>query len=758
MSEPSGLRRGSDPRPGTRPAEAQAATRPGKALPLGATIIDGGVRFCLFARHAEAVTLCLFEHAEAEAPRQEIELDPARNRTGDVWHVEVPGIEAGHHYLYRVAGPQDPTHGHRYDESFYLLDPYARALAGAKPWRLQEQRPSRPAGGGARARHAGGAAGAGGGSAAGIPKCVVAPDSFDWQGVTCPRRSLQSTIIYETHVKGFTGSETSGVEHRGTYRGLVEKIPYLKDLGITAVELLPVHEFDEHENRNRNPETDEPLVNYWGYSTIGFFAPKSTYAAAGGNRGAGAGGAAGEAAGTPGTQVHEFKEMVRELHRAGIEVILDVVYNHTGEGNEDGPSISFRGIDNAVYYLLEEDRAHYANFTGVGNTLNCNHPVVRHFILDSLRYWVTEMRVDGFRFDLASVLARGQTGELLQDPPLLEAIAEDPVLRHAKIIAEAWDAAGAYQVGWFYGGRWCEWNDRYRDDVRRFWRGERGMSAAFATRISGSSDLYSAGGRKPFHSINYVTCHDGFTLADLVSYSRKHNRPNGEDNRDGHEPNFSYNYGHEGPSDDPVILAVRRRQQKNFIATLFLSLGTPMILGGDEFGRSQRGNNNAYCHDNEISWYDWTLTETNADLLRFTRLMIRFRAAHPALQRSDFYTGRDASTDHIPDITWFNDRGGHIDWTEPGNLLALRLDGASEEIGHPSNDDDFYIMFNGTTRSRTFRLVEAPGRGPWQLILDTYCDPPADFREGETVVPLSDPRGYTVRSRSLVVLTAPRRG
>ncbi|MFP4374066.1 MAG: glycogen debranching protein GlgX [Spirochaetaceae bacterium] len=745
------MSRPSDERPIPN-VEAPAACRPGKALPLGATIIADGVRFCLFARHAERVTLCLFSDAEAEAPQREIELDPELNRTGDVWHVEVPGLAPGQLYLYRVAGPHDPRRGHRYDSDFYLLDPYARALEGKKPWRLQEQRPAaRAAGprdteeGAAGSRDIeGGAAGAGarpsGHSAAGIPKCVAAPDSFDWQGVTCPRHSLQSTIIYETHVRGFTRSESSGVEHGGTYRGFIEKIPYLRDLGITAVELLPVHEFDEHENRNRNPETGAPLVNYWGYSTIGFFAPKGGYAAA------------------PGAQVHEFKEMVRELHRAGIEVILDVVYNHTGEGNEHGPTISFRGIDNAVYYLLEEDRAHYANFTGVGNTLNCNHPVVRHFILDSLRYWVTEMHVDGFRFDLASVLARGQTGELLPDPPLLEAIAEDPVLRHAKIIAEAWDAAGAYQVGWFYGGRWCEWNDRYRDDVRRFWRGERGMSAAFATRISGSSDLYSAGGRKPFHSINYVTCHDGFTLADLVSYNRKHNRPNGEDNRDGHEPNFSYNYGHEGPSDDPVILAVRRRQQKNFIATLFLSLGTPMILGGDEFGRSQGGNNNAYCQDNETSWYDWTLTEANADLLRFTRLMIRFRRAHPALQRSDYYTGRDASTDLIPDITWFNDRGGHIDWTEPGNLIALRLDGAGEEIGHHSDDDDFYIMFNGTTRSRTFRLVEAPGGGPWRLIIDTYLEPPEDFREGEAVVPLADQRAYTLRSRSLAVLTAPRKG
>jgi glycogen operon protein len=676
------------------------------------------------------VTLCLFDRADDAVPARELALDPVANRTGDVWHVEVPGLGAGACYLYRAEGPHEPRRGHRYMSDAYLLDPYARALAGEKPWRVREQRPFE--GGAAR-------------TAAGIPKCVVVDGTFDWQGVTAPRHSLRSTIIYEMHVKGFTRSRSSGVEHPGTYRGVIEKIPYLKELGITAVELLPVHEFDEHENENVNPETGEPLVNYWGYSTLGFLAPKGSYAAA-------PAGAEGNVA----VQVTEFKEMVRELHRAGIEVILDVVYNHSGEGNEHGPTIEFRGIDNAVYYLLERDHRHYANFTGVGNTLNCNHPVVRHFILDSLRYWVTEMRVDGFRFDLASVLARGQKGELLEDPPLLEAIAEDPVLRHAKIIAEAWDAAGAYQVGWFYGGRWCEWNDRFRDDVRRFWRGERGMSAAFATRISGSSDLYSAGGRKPFHSINYVTCHDGFTLADLVSYNRKHNRPNGEDNRDGHEPNFSYNYGHEGATDDPVIGAVRRRQQKNMIGTLLLSLGTPMILGGDEFGRTQRGNNNAYCQDNEISWFDWSLTGQNADLLRFTRLTVAFRKAHPALQRSDFYTGRDASADHIPDITWFNDRGGHTDWTEPGNLLALRLDGAGEEIGHGTDDDDFYIMFNGTTRSRTFRLAEAPGGRPWRRVIDTYFEAPQDVLEGEAVVPLPDQRAYTVRSRSLVVLTAAR--
>ncbi|MFO8064745.1 MAG: glycogen debranching protein GlgX [Spirochaetia bacterium] len=700
------------------------AIRPGKPAPLGATYVEDGVRFCLVARDATGVTLCLFDNEGDEQPSREIVLDESANRTGDVWHVEVSGLEAGALYLYRVSGPYEPETGHRYNEHLYLLDPYARALSGEAPWALQEQHADQ------HTRS----------SAARIPKCVVTAESDDVEGAKAPRHPLQLTVIYEMHVRGFTRSPSSAVDHPGTYRGIIEKIPYLTELGITSVELLPVHEFDEHENKNHNPETGERLVNYWGYSTAGFFAPKRGYAADTGHA----------------AQVSEFKDMVKALHEADIEVILDVVFNHTGEGGADGPTFSFRGIDNSIYYLLEDDRRTYANYTGVGNTVNCNHPVVRHFILDSLRYWVTEMHVDGFRFDLASVLARGGNGELLENPPLLEAIAEDPILRSAKIIAEAWDAAGAYQVGWFYGGRWCEWNDRFRDDVRRFWRGERGMSSAFATRISGSSDLYSKGGRKPFHSINYVTCHDGFTLADLVSYSRKHNRANGEDNRDGHEPNFSYNYGHEGPTEDPVILAVRRRQQKNFIATLMLSLGTPMLLAGDEFGRTQRGNNNAYCQDNEISWLDWTLAEQNADLLRFTREIIRFRFRHPAILRSDFYTGLDSSTDLIPDITWFNDRGGHIEWSDPGNLLALRLDGAREEIGHSMDDDDFYIMFNGTTRSRSFRLAPAAAGGAWRRVVDTYLESPHDITEEGALRALADQKRYTVRSRSVVVLTAPR--
>ena len=718
--------------------------RPGKALPLGPSQTDDGIRFCLFARHATEVTLCLFDRPGDARPAREIVLDPTMNRTGDIWHVEVPGAGTEQLYLYRVGGPNDPRRGHRYDTRLYLIDPYARALA-ADDWRGASRQKT-----GARERPAS----ARSRSAKAIPKCVAAPDEFDWQGDRHPDSPVHATIIYEMHVRGFTRSETSGVAHPGTYRGVIEKIPYLNELGITAVELLPVHEFDESDNEHRNPETGERLVNYWGYNTVNFFAPKGSYASVPSH----ADHPPSASVPRAGSQVREFKEMVRELHKAGIEVILDVVYNHTGEGTEHGPTFSFRGLDNSVYYLLEEDRRHYVNFTGVGNTVNCNHPVVRHFILDSLRYWVSEMHVDGFRFDLASVLARGQDGRLLEDPPLLEAIAEDPILRQAKIIAEAWDAAGAYQVGWFYGGRWCEWNDRFRDDVRRFWRGERGMAAAFATRISGSSDLYSAGGRKPFHSINYVTCHDGFTLADLVSYNRKHNRPNGEDNRDGHEPNFSYNYGHEGRTDDPVIIAMRRRQQKNFIATLLLSLGTPMLLGGDELGRTQQGNNNAYCQDNEISWYDWTLAERNGDLLRFTRMMIAFRKAHPALQRTDFYTGTDASTDHVPDITWFNERGGHIDWSEPANLLALRLDGAGEEIGAATDDEDFYIMFNGTTRSRAFVLPSAAGGGTWRRVIDTYYEAPHDILEPGEISPLRDQKKYTVRSRSVVVLTAARAG
>jgi isoamylase len=537
---------------------------PGHPLPFGATPTALGVRFSAFSRHATAVTLLLFDLPADERPAVEIALDPRLNRTGDAWHVEVDGIGPGSLYLFRVDGPRDPARGHRFDPAAMLLDPYAKAVTGPQ----------------------------------GARKGVVVSDDFDWQGDRPLGRPLRRTVIHETHVRGLTRHPSSGVEHPGTFRGVVEKIPYLADFGVTAVELMPVMEFDERANHRTNQVTGERLGNYWGYNTIAFFAPKEGYAAAV----------------APGAAVTEFKEMVRSLHRAGIEVILDIVFNHTAEGDETGPTLSFRGWDNAIYYLLMADHSRYANFTGCGNTMNCNHPIVRTFIIDCLRYWAVEMHVDGFRFDLGSVLGRDRQGRLMENPPILERIAEDPVLRGTKIIAEAWDAAGAYQVGQFPGGRWAELNDRFRDDARKFWRGDPGSTGAMATRLAGSSDLYLRDGRKPFHSINFITSHDGFTLNDLVSYSRRHNDENGEGGRDGFEPNLSDNHGVEGPSADPAVEAVRERQVKNFLATLLVSLGTPMLLGGDEMRRTQRGNNNPWCQDNEVSWYDWRLLERHAGL------------------------------------------------------------------------------------------------------------------------------------------------
>ena len=520
------------------------------------------------------------------------------------------------------------------------------------------------------------------------PKCVVIDDEFDWQGDRPLNYPLRFSVLYETHVRGFTKHESSGVEHPGTYRGLIEKIPYLKELGITSVELLPVHEFNERELPRSNPRTGEELRNYWGYSTVSFFAPKGSYAA---DR-------------SPGGAVREFKEMVRALHKAGLEVILDIVFNHTAEGNEKGPTLSFRGIDNTIYYILDDNKRYYKNYSGCGNTLNCNHPVVRSFIIDCLRYWVVEMHVDGFRFDLGSILGRDQQGNLMENPPMLERIAEDPVLRNTKIIAEAWDAGGAYQVGWFPGGRWAEWNDRYRDDLRKFWKGEPHEIRHFATRLSGSSDLYLRDGRKPFHSINFITSHDGFTLNDLVSYEQKHNDENGEENRDGHGVNLAWNCGFEGHTVNPVIEALREKQIRNFFASLLLSLGTPMLLGGDEFRRTQNGNNNAYCQDNEVSWFNWALLEKNKALLRFVKHMIAFRLRHPAFQRPEFYTGKDGNYNAIPDITWFNYKGGNPDWNAEGHSLAFRLDGSKADTWADRDDNDFFIMVNAGPKPLLFTL------------------------------------------------------
>ena len=497
---------------------------------------------------------------------------------------------------------------------------------------------------------------------------------------------------------------------------------------------MPVQEFNPNEFLRTDPDSGRTLTNYWGYSTVNFFSPAAAYSRDTGR----------------GQQVKEFKEMVKALHAAGIEVILDIVFNHTAEGNEEGPTFSFRGLDNSIYYILDEPRSKYKNFSGCGNTMNCNHPILRTLILDCLHYWVMEMHVDGFRFDLGSILGRDQTGRLLENPPILERIAEDPILRDTKLIAEAWDAAGAYQVGSFPGGRWAEWNDRFRDDLRQFWGNTPGKTASLSMRFSGSSDLYLSDGRKPFHSINFITSHDGFTLNDLVSYTKKNNKMNGEDNRDGHNANLSFNCGAEGETDSPVVKGIRNRQVKNLLATLLLSTGTPMLLGGDEFRRSQMGNNNAYCQDNEISWFDWSLTETHSDILRFCRELIKFRRRHPAFKRSEFFSGQDISLNGLPDITWLNEECRPLDWSRQNNLLSILIDGSKAEIKADRDDNDFFLMFNAQDTNTAFTVPPPPSGKIWQRKIDTAANP--DIVEMGSAEELKNQEQYMVEAHSMVLL------
>ena len=654
-----------------------------------------GLNFAVFSRSATAASLVLF------APRQhdpvlELALDPELNRTGDVWHIAIDSLDVGVRYGWRMdREPIARDRFHRFDTGVVLVDPYARALTGQSSW--------------GEPHHREGDADANG---EGQRRSLFVGDGFDWDHVRRPKIALEDKIIYETHVRGLTVDPSSSCSFPGTYRGLIEKIPYLKDLGVTTLELLPVYEFNENELHRTNPLTGELLRNYWGYSPIGFLAPKAAYASGG----------------CDGGQVAEFKEMVRELHRAGLEVILDVVFNHTGEGDGfgNGTVYSLRGLDNSVYYMLDPKSGEDRNYTGCGNTINCNHPVVRDLILDALRYWVAEMKVDGFRFDLASVLGRGTDGEVLANPPLLERIASDPVLADVTLIAEAWDAAGLYQVGRFPSwGRWAEWNGRYRDEVRRFVRGDPGWTGALATRLAGSADLYQTSGREPCHSINYVTCHDGFTLVDLVAYNRKHNIANGENNRDGMNDNLSWNCGVEGVTSDPEIVELRRRQVRNFLTILLLSQGTPMLLGGDELGRSQQGNNNAYCQDNEISWYDWEALSTNCGLHRFVRTLIAFRKEHPVLRRRTFLTGRGTLEHPIPDVRWHGQRLNHPDWGRRSRLLAMHLAG----VHAPQPDDDVYLAINGSDSDRLFELPPPPTHCEWTLVVDTARRSPDDASE-----------------------------
>jgi len=746
---------------------------PGNPLLHGAVAHPQGVYFSVFSRHATGMILCLYESPHDETPAQSLRLDPDSNRTGDIWHCYVPGLRAGTLYLWRAEGPFKPQEGHRFNPNKVLIDPYAKALTDGtldlcSALAYDENSPEKDLSFSDRPNDGC------------MPKCVVVEDDFDWEGDVPLNYPLKDCIIYETHVRGLTKSPSSKVKHRGTYRGVVEMIPYFKDLGIMSLEFLPVQEFDSSERFRRNPFSGEKLSNYWGYEPLAFFAPKTAYAFPEGTD---------HDSFDPAYPVKEFKYMVRELHKAGIEVILDVVFNHTAEGNELGPTLSFRGLDNSIYYMLADDKRFYRNYSGCGNTLNCNHPVMRSFIMDCLRYWVVSMHVDGFRFDLGSILGRDNRGNLLQNPPVIESIAEDPLLRETKIIAEAWDAGGAYQVGSFPGGRWAEWNDRYRDDVRRFWRGDNGITPLLATRITGSSDLYLKNGKRPFHSINFVTSHDGFTMNDLVCYQQKHNGANGEQNLDGLDENYSSNYGVEGPSDIPFIEETRNRQIKNFFATLLLSIGTPMILGGDEFRRTQQGNNNAYCHDSELTWYDWNLLKKHRDIYRCVKLLIAFRKTHAAFRREDFFRGVskedprptqpaiDTSTAKLkrptidttatqsmqpsldgpfdqrseetsPDILWYDEQGNPPRWEKLGKVLIARIN----EHTHVQNLRYSYILaFNASSEAIQIRLPYEQETDTWSRVVDTSLPPPHDIEEGNYPV-LTDQKDYIMAPRSFVLL------
>ena len=690
------------------------AVRSGVPFPLGATIRANGVNFAIFSRHATGVRLDFFNRPGDALPTRTILLNPVRNKTGDVWHVWLEGIQPGQVYGYRFAGPYSPHEGHRFNPDKLVVDPYAKAIAPAANHSYltalgyDASSPLRDLSISAVD------------DAATAPKCVVTYPDFDWQDDQPLGLPWESTVIYELHVRGYSFHPSAGAAFPGTYHGLTEKIPYLKDLGVTAVELMPVQEFNENHMPRINPLTGRRLKNYWGYDPVNFFAPKASYASVR----------------EEGAQMLEFKEMVRAFHRAGLEVILDVVFNHTVEGNELGPTVCFRGIDNAIYYWLAEDKRYYRDFSGTGQTVRAAHPVVRDMILDALRYWVMEMHVDGFRFDLASVLGRDRNGNVLSDSPLLERIAEDPILRDTKLIAEAWDAAGAYQVGSFSYHRWAEWNGRYRDDVRKFWRGDEGMMPHFASRICGSYDLYHASGKGPECSINFITCHDGFTLDDLVSYSQKHNEANGEDNRDGSDANYSNNYGVEGKSDDPAVEVVRRRQIKNMLLTLAISRGVPMLLAGDEFRRTQHGNNNAYCQDNEISWVDWSFLKRNREVFQFTRGALALRRAHPVLSREAYYTEEE--------LRWFDSKGKNPDWYDPHQKrLACLI--------HAQEGPDLYLMFNADSKPVRF-VLPAARSGAWLLAADTTRPTPRNFYSPGAEIPLRNPLSYVVESHSAVVL------
>jgi isoamylase len=686
----------------------------GQPLPYGATVVPGGVNFSVFSCDAESCTLVLFRKGEAQ-PFAEIAF-PDDWRVGRVYTMRVADLDYENiEYGYRMTGRYDPQAGYYFNPENILLDPYAKAVTGRGVWKQRSESDT-------PFRHRG----------------RILRGDYDWEGDHPLHTPIEDLIIYEMHVRSFTQHPSSGVQHPGTYAGIVEKIPYLKDLRVNCVELMPIYDFDEFENSRQVPDSDEMLVNYWGYSTVGFFAPKAGFAAAG----------------KDGGEITELKDLIKALHRNGIEVVLDVVYNHTAEGNENGPTISFRGIDNRTYYMLTAD-GHYYNFSGTGNTFNCNQPAVIQFILDSLRYWVTEYHVDGFRFDLASILARAEDGTPLNDPPLLKMIAHDPVLAGCKLIAEPWDAGGLYNVGSFPAyGRWAEWNGKYRDNMRKFLKGDdvEGVVKEIVQRIEGSPDLYP--GRGPIATVNFITAHDGFTLADMVSYSEKHNEANLENNQDGFNDNNSWNWGHEGPTEDEGINDIRRRQMKNAMAILLTSQGVPMFLMGDEVARTQQGNNNTYCQDNELNWLDWSTLETNGEMLRFVKNMIAFRHWHPALRGGYFLQHKDYNKAGMPDITWYSLEALTGENSDDERLtMAYRLAGAYAK-GGLAKDDDIYVAINMHWEDQYFKLPKTPKGKKWYVFANTGMPAPEDIHEPGTEPQLDDQQNLMLTSRSVVLLLA----
>lgn len=679
-------------------------TAPGKPEPLGATFYPDGVNFAVVAGHATEIRLILY-YAQDDNPCDEIVLDAKINKTKDVWHVYVYGLSMGMRYGYRAFGPKDQQHC--YNEACVLIDPYAHALGvpgqpleQSNTWGWDKPKPSNKQ----PARFS-----------------ILTSTEFNWENDCHPKIHPSDLIIYELHVRGFTQHISSNVSCPGTYSGIIAKLPYLKELGINAIELLPIAEFDENDHMHRNPETGEKLRNFWGYNTIGFRCPKAAYAVQHAQSG----------------QIKEFQTLVKACHAAGIEVILDMVFNHTAEGNQHGPILHFKGLDNCVYYILSH--GNYRNYTGCGNTVSANHPTTTRLILDCLKFWVTQFHIDGFRFDLASALTRDTNGHPLSDPLLMRLMTQDPILQNTKLIAEAWDAGGLYQVGSFPGyGRFSEWNGKFRDDIRSFMKGDNGFSHAVSLRLLGSPDLYQGSNRPPFHSINFVTCHDGFTLHDLISYNQKHNQANGEGNRDGTNDNRSWNCGEEGPTSNVQVYNLRQRQAKNFLTLLMLSQGVPMLLAGDEFGRTQNGNNNAYCQDNEISWVNWDLLNRNRNLFRFTKELIALRNRHRVLRSRQFGE---------PRVHWHGTKIGQPDWAFHSHSLALTIEALSPQ------DYEIYIAINAYWEPLEFQVPSAMKQKPWRIVINTAENTPQDIVAEEYAAHYYG-NTYRLESRSILVLMA----